>query len=47
MGKTIDLRKGRGDRLVRYRVLREDGRLFSEAFGDWIRGWIRESGGAV
>jgi transcriptional regulator with XRE-family HTH domain len=31
------------DRLVRYGVLRGDGRLFSSAFGEWIR----ENGGAV
>jgi hypothetical protein len=32
-----------GQRLVRYGVLRGDGRLFSSAFGEWIR----ENGGAV
>jgi hypothetical protein len=43
MGKPIDVKKGLGDRLCRYGVVRQDGRLFSEAFGDWIR----EDGGAV
>jgi transcriptional regulator with XRE-family HTH domain len=32
-----------GQRLVRYGVIRSDGRLFSSAFGEWIR----ENGGAV
>jgi hypothetical protein len=32
-----------GDRLYRYRVVRKAGRLFSDAFEDWIR----ESGGAI
>ena len=34
---------GMGDRLLRYGVLRQDGRLFSSMFGEWIR----ENGGAV
>jgi predicted nuclease of predicted toxin-antitoxin system len=42
-GRPIDPTKGLGDRLCRYGVVRSDGQLFSEAFGDWIR----ESGGAV
>ncbi len=46
-GKPIDARTGMGDRLCRYGVVKADGSLFSSAFGDWIRGWMRESGGAV
>ena len=42
-GNAIDSQKGMGDRLLRYGVLRKDGRLVSEAFGEWIR----ENGGAV
>jgi hypothetical protein len=42
-GIPIETQRGMGDRLVRSGVLRGDGRLFSEAFGDWIR----ENGGAV
>ncbi len=44
-GKAIDITKGMGDglrptkghRLLRYGVLRKDGRLFSSVFGEWIR----------
>jgi hypothetical protein len=36
-------KNGLRDRLVRYGVVRSDGRLFSEAFGYWIR----ENGGGV
>jgi hypothetical protein len=32
-----------GDRLLRYGLVRSDGRLFSSAFGDWIK----ENGGAI
>ena len=42
-GNSIDTRKGVGDRLVRYGVLRQDGRLFSSMFGEWIR----ENGGGI
>jgi hypothetical protein len=42
-GKAIDITKGMGDRLLRYGVLRKDGRLFSSVFGEWIR----ENGSAV
>jgi transcriptional regulator with XRE-family HTH domain len=36
-GRPIDTTKGMGDRLLRYGVVRSDGWLFSEGFGDWIR----------
>jgi hypothetical protein len=32
-----------GERLVRYGLVRSNGRLFSSAFGDWIK----ENGGAI
>ena len=39
----VEAGRGMRDRLLRYGLIRGDGRLFSSAFGEWIR----ENGGVV